>query len=373
MSGTRSITPGIARSGLQQDVLARGALLVAKPAATTLLAIFAAMPVLASAQHAGRAHHAQTAPERGRYAAVTAETHDQHSDHAKDASREHEAKSPPAGHPHAAHASPAHAMPVDATAPADVRTSDPHVAHAPSPASPAPLPPPTPAEVAAAFPDLHGMRMQDHMDDDPVLAALLFDRLEHRSGDGDRTAWELEGWVGDLEHRAWLRSEGQRRDGRTQHGDVELFWGRPTGPWWDLLMGIRHDLGPGPSRDWLAFGVQGLAPYKFEVAATAYLGTGGRAALRAEAEYDVLLTNRLILQPRIEANLHARDDPARGLGRGLSDASLGLRLRYELTRRFAPYVGYEWQRSFGRTAGFGEAAGEPRSDAQWLAGVRFWF
>ncbi len=212
------------------------------------------------------------------------------------------------------------------------------------------------------------------MDDDPVLAMLLFDRIEWQHGsEGSGAAWELQGWIGDLENRIWLRSEGERRDGRTGHGDLELLWGRPTGPWWDVLAGVRHDLGPGPSRDWIALGVQGLAPYKFEVAATAYLGSDGRAALRAEAEYELLLTNRLILQPRLEAELHAKDDAARSVGRGLSDASLGLRLRYEVQRRFAPYVGYEWSRSFGRTADFADASGEPRRDQQWIAGLWFWF
>jgi copper resistance protein B len=212
------------------------------------------------------------------------------------------------------------------------------------------------------------------MDDDPVLAMLQFDRLEWqhaRAASG--LGWELQGWVGDLENRVWLRSEGVRRNGATSHGDVELLWGRPSGPWWDALAGVRHDLGHGPRRDWLAFGVQGLAPYKFEVAATAYLGTGGRFAARAEVEYELLLTNRLVLQPRLEADLYGKDDPERGTGKGLSDAALGLRLRYELHRQFAPYVGYEWSRTFGRTADLAGAAGQERSDHMWVAGVRFWF
>ena len=243
-----------------------------------------------------------------------------------------------------------------------------------SPASPAPLPPPTAEERAAAFPDLHGMSMQEHMDDDPVIATLLFDRLEWQQADGaEGLGWELQGWAGDLENRIWLRSEGERRDGSIEHGDVELLWGRPSGPWWDRVAGLRHDLGHGPGRDWLAIGVQGLAPYKFEVAATAYLGANGRLAARAEAEYELLLTNRLVLQPRAEVNLYSKDDPERGIGKGLSDAALGLRLRYELHRQFAPYVGYEWSRKFGRTAELAEDAGGDRSEGIWVAGIRFWF
>lgn len=279
---------------------------------------------------------------------------------------------------HARHASPEDRPPTATTA------GDPHDGHAkpdkgagkasPPPSSPAPLPPPTPEELAAAFPDLHGMRMQDHMDDDPVLATLLVDRIEWQdASDGTGLAWELQGWVGDLENRLWLRSEGERRDGRIGHGDVELLWGRPNGPWWDVLAGARHDFGEGPSRDWLTLGVQGLAPYKFEVAATAYLGTGGRLAGRVEAEYDLLLTNRLVLQPRIEANAYSKDDAERGIGKGISNAELGLRLRYEVHRQFAPYIGHGWSRSFGRTSDMARAAGHEPTERMWVAGLRFWF
>ena len=164
-----------------------------------------------------------------------------------------------------------------------------------------------------------------------------------------------------------------RRDGVTAHGDVELLWGRPRGPWWDVVAGIRHDIGDGPARYWLALGVQGMAPYKFEVEATAYLGPSGRTALRAEAEYDVLLTNRLVLQPSLEVELHGRDDPERGIGSGLSEGELGLRFRYEARREFAPYAGYVWSRKFGRTADFARTGGEHVADRMWVAGIRFWF
>ena len=209
-----------------------------------------------------------------------------------------------------------------------------------------------------------------HMDDDPVVATLRFDRLESGLGNGGAGAqWELAGWAGTLERRAWLRSEGGREGDRAR-GDVELLLGAATGPWWDRLIGLRHDFGSGPARDWLAVGVQGLAPYKFEVAATAYLGSGGRTALRLETEYDVLLSNRWILQPRAEVDLYGRSDPARGVRSGLGESSLGLRLRYELSRQFAPYVGYAWTRRFGDAVP-GTARGD--DGGHWVAGVRFWF
>lgn len=243
----------------------------------------------------------------------------------------------------------------------------------PSPA-PTSLPPPTAEERAAAFPDLHGMDMRDHMDEDPLIGMLQFDELEWRDGDDAAgLGWNLRSWLGHVDNRLWLRSEGERRDGRTEHGDIELLWGHAVGPWWDTTVGLRHDFGQGRSRDWAAFGVQGLAPYKFEVAATAYVGESGRLAARAEAEYELLLSNRLILQPKLEANLYSRDDPENGIGQGLSDAAFGLRLRYEFRREFAPYIGYVWSRRFGETADIADQAGGHRSEGQWVAGVRFWF
>ena len=152
-----------------------------------------------------------------------------------------------------------------------------------------------------------------------------------------------------------------------------MLWGKPVDAWWDLVAGVRQDIGEGPDRSWLALGVQGLAPYKFEISATAYLGDGGRSAASLEAEYEVLLTNKLILQPVVEATLYGRDDPTIGIGSGLSEVEAGLRLRYEFRREFAPYIGYEWRRQFGKTADFARDAGEPVQDHHWVAGVRFWF
>ena len=259
-----------------------------------------------------------------------------------------------------------------------------HEHHQPSPqlvpvAKPTPppapeIPEPTAAERAAAFPDLGAMDMGDHMQEDPLVATLLVDQFEWREADdGAGLGWNLRGWIGKSRDRLWLRSEGERRDGRTEDGNIELLWGRPTGPWWDAVAGVRHDFGEGPAREWLAFGVQGIAPYKFEVEATAYVGTSGRTAARVEAEYELLLTNRLILQPRVEANLYGRDDAERGVGAGLSTAEAGLRLRYEFTRQFAPYIGVVHERAFGNTADLRRGAREAVKDTQVVAGIRVWF
>lgn len=232
-----------------------------------------------------------------------------------------------------------------------------------------PVPALTAADRAAAFPAVrHGHASHDRS----LHAYWLADRLEWRD-DGSGPAWEGLAWIGGDLDRLWLRSEGEAGDDGIEHGEVEVFYGRSLTPWWDLLAGLRHDIGEGPSRTWLALGVQGLAPYKFEVDATLYLGHGGRSAAVLEAEYDTLLTGRLVLQWQAAASLHGRDDAAAGIGSGLSTVEAGARLRYEITRRFAPYVGVEFERAFGDTAQLRRAHGEPDSGRRVVAGVRFWF
>jgi len=231
-----------------------------------------------------------------------------------------------------------------------------------------PVPTPSDADRAAAFPVLDHRSMQHA----PSLNSLLrVDRLEQRwnGRHGDGQAWEAGGWIGGDINRLWLRSEGERSGGRTQSADLEALYGRSISPWWDVLVGVRQDFRPGDPRTWAALGIQGLAPYKFETSATLYADSGGQLMARAEVEYDVLLTNRLILQPLLEATLAARDEPGRGIGRGLDTLEAGLRLRYELDRRFAPYIGVSHERRFGDAANH---AGNAR-DTHWVAGVRMWF
>lgn len=213
----------------------------------------------------------------------------------------------------------------------------------------------------------------DMLDAEP-LGMLRFDQLEAFHGPhGNGEAWEAQGWYGTDSDKLWLRSEGEREGGHTGDGDVEVLWSRAVAAYWDAQLGMRHDFGGGRSGQWLAFGVQGLAPYWFELAATAYAGPSGRTAARLRAEYELLFTQRLILQPELELNLYGKADPQRRTGAGLSDASLGLRLRYEIRRGFAPYLGVNWIRRFGASAGYARADGKPVSGPQWVAGVRFWF
>ena len=233
-----------------------------------------------------------------------------------------------------------------------------------------PIPALTPADRAAAVPPSSGHAVHDNS----IQTFVLLDRIEAWKADpGTGFAWEGQAWVGTDLNRVWLRSEGEQVDGKLDGADLEVLYGRSVARWWDVVAGIRHDFKPGASQDFAALGVVGLAPYKFEVQATAYIGQSGQTAARFEAEYETLLTNRLILQPLVEVNLYGKDDARRGIGSGLSTVEAGLRLRYEFTRKFAPYLGVVRERAFGRTADFRRLNGEDIDDTRVVAGLRIWF
>jgi len=233
-----------------------------------------------------------------------------------------------------------------------------------------PIPELTDADRAAALPPPN-----DHpVHDNSIQSFVLFNRLEAFDADaGTGLEWQAQAWFGTDINKLWLRSEGERVDGETEAADLELLYGRSVSRWWDVVAGIRHDFKPGPSQDFAALGVMGLAPYKFEVDATAYIGSSGQTSARLEAEYETLLTNRLVLQPLLELNLHGQDDERRRIGSGLSRAEAGVRLRYEVTRRFAPYVGLVREWTFGRTADFRREDDEAVNDTRIVLGARIWF
>lgn len=211
--------------------------------------------------------------------------------------------------------------------------------------------------------------------DEPVIPYLLIDRLEYRWQNGkDVRAWDVHGWIGGDYNKLWFRSEGEdERNGRTERADFELFYARRVSPFWHLLTGVRQEERPSPSRSSLALGVQGLAPYQYNVEATAYVSDKGRVSANAEAEFDLLFTQRLILQPRAETSFAASSDVERGLGQGFRNIELGLRLRYEIRRQFAPYVGVTWSRKLGETADLARRVNEDVSQKAVVAGVRIWF
>jgi copper resistance protein B len=235
---------------------------------------------------------------------------------------------------------------------------------------PAGVPPLTDADRAAAFPKLNG---QHSVHDDALHYYVLFDQLEWQRGSGSTAgSWDSRGWIGRDVNRFWFRTEGEAEDGLGEAQAHALF-GRAIHRWWDVVVGLRQDFTPGPQRTWAAVGIQGLAPYWFEVEATAYVGQSGRTHVRVETEYELLFTNRLILQPLVELEIYGKSDPERGIGSGLSSGEAGLRLRYEFRREFAPYVGVTWTRKFFGTADFAEAAGEDTGGAQLALGIRVWF
>jgi copper resistance protein B len=214
-----------------------------------------------------------------------------------------------------------------------------------------------------------------HMMDNAPTWQVLFDKFGASRNRNGQNALEWDGrfWFGTATDRLLVKSEGERESGGGSDGKVEAFWSHAISPFWNLQLGARRDIGAGPKRNWAAVGVEGLLPYNVELTATAYAGPSGRSALALKAEYDLLLTQRLIFTPELQASVYGKNDPQRGIGSGLSQGSLSLRLRYEVTREFAPYVGVSFERKFGQTASYASDAGESRSQAAVIAGVRFWF
>jgi len=215
-----------------------------------------------------------------------------------------------------------------------------------------------------------GMEQSDRV----VLGKLLADEFEFLSGnEGDGYAWSVQANYGSDARKLWLRTQGLKVPGEldpTTSGEV--LWWRPYTPFWGTQLGLRQDFGAG-AHTYLAAGVEGLAPYWFEVQATAYMGEDGRLSARFKAAYDMRFTNRLILTPGLEANVYSRAEDKRGLGAGLGNLEGGLRLRYELHRKFAPYLGYVWERSFAGTADRRRAENDPVNEHRLVAGVRMWW
>ncbi len=207
--------------------------------------------------------------------------------------------------------------------------------------------------------------------DNPSIPFIFLDRFEYRLAKGaDARMWDVQGWVGGDYDKLWVKSEGESKGARTEQGDLQALYARRVSPFWYLQSGVRAHLQPEPSRNSLVLAVQGLAPYWFDVEASAFLDEQGRLSARFEAAYDLLFSQRLVLQPRIESNFSAAADRERGLGSGLNDIELGLRLRYEFYRQFAPYIGVNWSRKVGGTA---REQNEEIRETSIVIGVRAWF
>ena len=331
--------------------------------------LLSALPMPALAQHDGHVDHSDhTAPE----APV-----DPHQGHAApeeppaDPHEAHAAPQKPPSDPHAGHAAPADAAP------------DPHAGHdMPPPALPAP--PASPAPTEAASGPTHaadtfwnrqamararaGMRTEHG---GMETQQLLIDRLEARIHDGgDGYAWDAQGWYGGDIDKVWLKSEGEGAfGGPLEQAEVQALWSHAVDPFFDLQLGARYDLRPDPGTFYMVAGFQGLAPYWFEVEGALFLSQRGDLSARFEAEYDLRITQKLILQPRGEIALALQDVPELETGSGLTGAEIGARLRYELRPEFAPYIGVEYQRAFGGTARYRRQAGEEAGGWSLLLGL----
>ena len=211
-------------------------------------------------------------------------------------------------------------------------------------------------------------------EDDPLLSKVLIDQLEVRDAEeGSLGVLDGQGWIGKDLQKLWFKVELERNDGETEEAELQGLFSQAVAPFWDLQMGFRQDFKPTPNRSWAVIGLQGLAPYFFEIEAALFIGESGRTAVRLEAEYELLFTQRLILTPDIEVNIYGQNDRELGVGSGVSDIEAGLRLRYQIRREFAPYMGVNWNKSFDNTAAFARREGEKTDDLQWVVGIKAWF
>jgi copper resistance protein B len=208
-----------------------------------------------------------------------------------------------------------------------------------------------------------------------AFSQVMFNLAEVQVRQGrDGYRWDGEGWFGGDINRLTIKSEGEGvfRQG-VESAEIQALYSRAIGPYFNLQAGVRHDFQPSPSRTYATIGFEGLAPYWFEVEGAAFLSDKGDILGRLEGYYDQRLTQRLVLQPRVELNLSAQNVPENRIGSGLVDVELGLRLRYEITRQFGPYIGVSYEAKTGRTADYSRAAGEDPTTTSLVAGVRIWF
>lgn len=324
---------------------------------------------------------AATDPHAGHDMGPAPQSADPHAGH--DMGGQSETVDPHAGHamgapPQAADPHAGHDMSAPAMGPPDVPTS------ADDPGRPR-LPPPPPAALSgpahaadaiwgeAAMTGARALLRREN--GDVRATAVIIERLEAGFGDGEETwLWDVGGWTGGDINRFWWKSEGEGDFDGGIEGEVQALYSRAVAPFWDVQAGVRQDFredSENPTH--LVLGVQGLAPHWWEVDAAAFLSTRGDLTARVEAEYDQRITQRLILQPRFEVEASASDVPELGLGSGLTHVEAGLRLRYEIAKEFAPYVGVEWSRDLGRTADLTRATGGEPEHTRFVIGLRAWF
>ena len=209
--------------------------------------------------------------------------------------------------------------------------------------------------------------------DDPLLYMVNIDQLEKRNGDEDPVVLEAQAWVGYDLHKLWIKTEVERVEGENEDAELQLLYSKAISPFWNLELGARRDFKPEPERNWGVIGFHGLAPYYFEIDAALFVGESGRSALSFEAEYELMLTQRWVVIPELQLNFYGETDEETETGSGLANSELGLRLAYEIRREFAPYIGVNWEKKYGKTADFAKEEGESTDDTQFVIGVHAWF
>ncbi len=211
-------------------------------------------------------------------------------------------------------------------------------------------------------------------EDDPLLTYWKTHQLDYFQHDGeDVFAMESDFWIGKDLNKFWLKTEIEIEAGETEEFELQALYSKAIAPYWDLQLGVRHDFKLPDERSWAVIGFHGLAPYYFEIDTALFIGEDGDLAARFEAEYEMMLTQQWVLSPELEANFYAQDDPINGIGSGLSNLSLGLRLRYEFIKEFAFYVGFEHEKQYGDTARYSRLEGSATEANNFLVGISFWF
>lgn len=219
-----------------------------------------------------------------------------------------------------------------------------------------------------------GSALAGGMEDDPIITKVMIDQLETRVTDGDNPlVFEGQAWIGKDLNKFVIKADLEQVNGSTEELELQALYSKAVAVYWDFQIGIRQDIKPTPKRNWLAIGFQGLAPYWFEVDTTLFIGESNQVGLRLSAEYEWMFTQRWVLSPEIEVNFHSKDDIETGVGSGLSDSQIGLRLRYEIKREFAPYIGINWNKKYGNTATLAKNGGGIVDDTQFVVGIRAWF
>lgn len=204
--------------------------------------------------------------------------------------------------------------------------------------------------------------------DDPLLSKVTIDQLEYQDNSEKNIAWDANLWIGKDLNKLYFYSEAEKPKGAVIQSENQLVYSRAIAPFWDIQAGVGYDKVASNSQNWAVLAIQGLAPYFFETRGALLIGDDGNLGLRLDAEYEALFSQKLILTPSISFNAYSKDNLSMGIGKGLSNITAGMRLRYEIRREFAPYVGLEWSKNFGNTADM-----SPLDEGYAVAGVRVWY